>query len=394
MPKSFVRQNTILLGKVLDRFGVPFQTHYGFDESHDKYMGAGDRGHYGYPNFPEDRNVGGAFSYRDVSIQNDIIDVTGIHTGRFGTTINYTYDGSLQVVGSSAPVVTGELTGADWGPEAYAKMKPTKPEFDLGVSLGELKDAPSMLKMRFENFLQTGGSSALAYQFGWKPLLQDAVNLYYSQRFIEKRLKQLLRDNGRPVRRNIELLEKTQSGHTRTEGESYGSFTPVLSTYFYRSQPKFTTDTWFEDRVWASARFRYFLPGGPRDVKWKKRLLRELFGFKADPLTIYNLMPWSWLLDWFTNIGYVVDNCTVDIADRLAASHFYVMRTRSGNARTQVRGEFRLKNGTPVNISGSSNHQRIHKSRVQGGPFEFAFNNESLNGTQLAILGALGLSRL
>ena len=394
MPKSFVRTDSQVLGRVLDRFGVPFQTHYGSSGSVDKYMGAGDKGHYGYPNFPADRNVGGAFSYRNYSTQNELIDVTGIHTGRFGTTINYTYDGRLQVVGSAAPVVTGELTGADWGPEAYAKMKPTKPEFDLGVSLGELREAPSMLSMRLKNALQIGGSSALAYQFGWKPLLRDILGLYHSQVFIQKRLKQLLRDNGRPVRRNIELVKPVRSGETRTEGESYGSFAPVLSTYFYVSQPKFTTDIWFEDRVWASARFRYFLPDGPRDVKWKKRLLRELFGLKADPGVIYNLMPWSWLEDWFTNIGYVIDNCTVDIADRLAASHFYVMRTRSGNSRTHVRGQFRLKNGAPVSVSGHSWHQRIHKSRVQGGPFEFAFNNNSLNATQLSILGALGLSRL
>lgn len=394
MPKSRISEIRQLLGTVNDRFGVPFQTHYGTVSTTDEYMGAGDRGHYGYPNFPADSNIGGAFSHRVFKGYNTLIPASGIHTGRFGTTINYTFTGNLMTQGLAAPAVTGNLDGSEYGAEAFAKMKPTKPEFDLATSIGELRELPSLVQMKFRNALQFSGGSGLMYQFGVRPLVQEAVGLYNAQQSIQHRLKQLLRDNGRPVRRALEVLPRSRSGHTQYETLTYGAFAPVLSTYFYTRQPKQVITSWFEDRVWASARFKYFLPEGPRDIAWKNRLLRELYGLRPRLSTIYNLMPWSWLIDWFSNVGDVIDNCQVTVADRLAAPHFYVMRQRSGNCLTHCSGGFRLKSGQPVEVSGVSLHQRVHKSRVQGSPFGFAVSEESLNGTQLAILGALGLSKL
>lgn len=39
----------------------------------------------------------------------------------------------------------------------------------------------------------------------------------------------------------------------------------------------------------------------------KEDLTRSLYGLKFRPSDIYNLIPWTWLLDWFTGIGDYID---------------------------------------------------------------------------------------
>lgn len=281
-----------------------------------------------------------------------------------------------------------------WGAEAYSKMKPTKPDFSALVSIYELREVVPMLKQRFlKDGLHSIGNYYLALKFGWEPLLRDCVNLVTTQINAQKRIAQLLRDNGKPVRRRI-MLQNLVSDPVESSGSSYSALQPVLVTQFYRSQPKYRGRDYTRDVVWGSARYKYWLPDGPKDINWTIAMRARLLGLKPTPADVWNAMPWTWLMDWFANVGDVLDNLDAGVANRLAADYFYMMRTRELRRDLTAWGNFVRKDGQLVDVSGTSFHSSFQKWRVKGDPFGLNTNQNQLTGMQLAIMGALGLSRL
>jgi len=274
-------------------------------------------------------------------------------------------------------------------------MKPTEPEFQFLNAAYELRELPGMLRQRFLQGpgLHKIGDFYLALEFGWKPLLHDVRSLVDFQRRAQKRLKQLLRDNGKPVRRAI-MLSDTATSPVITSGSLYAALQPVLVTQYYASQPTWRQTEWSEERIWASARFRYWLPGGPRDIAWRRKMLNRLFGLTPTPQVIYNAIPWTWLIDWFSNLGDLIGNLDNGVADRLAADYNYVMRERHNYREYYAQGKFRDPAGKTFAVSASALSDQLRLTRVVGGPFEPSVLEKDLNGRQLAILGAMGLSRM
>jgi hypothetical protein len=361
----------------------------GVTEKTSKVLSWGDTGHYGYPDFPPDRNVGGSFQLAGYEFYTQPITVPRISTSALG---NYLYEGAF-VVTEPAFSIPPIGDGSAYGATAYSRMKPTSPSFQALNALYELKDLPGMLKQRFTPDLMGASNYWLALQFGWKPLLADVRNFVHTQMNGQKRLAQLIRDEGKPVRRRIHLADSSTDA-VFTEGNSYGALAPQIHAFYYVKTPHWKERRWQVDKVWASSRFRYWLPPGPRDVNWRRRMLARIFGLNPTPSVVYNAIPWSWLVDWFTNVGDVIENLDAGVADRLAADYCYVMRDTSYHCLKEVEGYFKTQSGAPVNMSGFSNSISYNRSRIPGDPFGFATNPNSLTGMQLSILGALGLSRL
>lgn len=308
-----------------------------------------------------------------------------------------TYVGKLRTL-VAPPNAPSQLLNLDaWGPEAYSRLKPTNPSFAGLNSLYELKDLPGMLRLRLKNGLVKGSSdSYLNGAFGWAPLLNDIRRLVELQQKIQRRLEWLKRNNGKPIRREVTLLEDTTTtGPTIYGTPSHGHFWPIIGSanwagnqYAYLSSVTYT-------KIWASARFRYWLPPGPRDIEWDRNMLRRLYGISVTPSVVYNMIPWSWLIDWFTNLGDIIANLDSGVADRLAADYLYLMGTVERISRLDVTGNLYLdRTSGPMAISASTTNTFKHKKRIKGDPFGFNTNPSSLTVWQLSILGALGLSRL
>lgn len=356
----------------------------------EKIFRYGKGGHYGYPNFGMS-NVGGP-----MYLESHIVDRAVIPVGTIwrGGALGQYYTGSVVAHVDPRGLLSGNYYPDDWGASAYSKMKPAQPSFQALNAIYELKDLPGMLRQRLtHNNLHNVSNYWLALQFGWKPLLNDIRNMVRSQMNGQERLKQLLRDNGRPVRRKI-LMFDTISGEYEAIVQSYSTIQPVFVTQYYDSAPKLRERSYDQDRVWASARFRYWLPPGPQDVQWRARMMARIFGLNPSPSVVYNAIPWSWLIDWYTNVGDVLENLDSGVADRLAADYFYVMRERSYHRIRYSDTAFHTQEGVIVKASGTSTAISSVKTRAVGDPFGFATNANSLSGMQLSILGALGMSRL
>jgi len=356
----------------------------------------GKEGHYGYPHFDIGRDVGGAFLKHEYKWSRGSVDVHIIGGSAYNT---HTYKGqwySNALHPWSWPKWDDSYA---YGPEAYSKMKPNKPNMSgLNAAL-ELRELPRLLMQRFaERGLKDMASYHVALQFGWLPLLSDAIKLVNTQRQAQKLYKQLLRDEGRPVRRKITLRDDSYVHQTENYTLWNAEGGPSLNSYFFANwgNHPVVRKRGSSRRVWAAAQFKYHLPPGPRDIEWKRRQLEAIYGLYPSPAVVYNAIPWTWLIDYFTNLGHVVDNLSSTLEDRCAADYFYVMNQSTDWCTNDQTVHF-YPVGKPGQIETHvvpSIHTRSTKLRLRGDPFGFGTPENSLSGVQLSILGALGLSRL
>lgn len=371
---------------------IAYRQDYWFRSKYeDKYLVEGAAGHYGYPDFPKDKDIGGNFQAYGVSYEDARFpDTEYWGTGPYRTA----YYKGLVAMGVDKPAHIGlQMIPEDIAATAYSRMKPTEPEFSVLNSLYELRELPSLLHLRVKNAKDLAGLH-LNGQFGWLATLADIRKFVNAQQRAQKRLSQLLRDNGRPVRRRLTLRDEVSDESVET-GELWGYFLPGdPSPYFCSSPPTTETVRYTRDKIWASAQFRYWLPDGPRDILWKRAMMARLFGAMPTPQVVYNMIPWSWLVDWFSNLGDVIANLDAGVADRLAADRFYVMRSKERVHWANRKIGLYDQRGKPFQLSGRAYNVAYSKVRLKGSPFGVGLTDNMLSPMQLSILGALGLSRL
>jgi hypothetical protein len=90
----------------------------------------------------------------------------------------------------------------------------------------------------------------------------------------------------------------------------------------------------------------------------------------------------------------MVENLESGVAERVVADYWYLMRRKEWTITNNVTGWFVDKNLNEIQVHASSSSSAFVKARVKGDPFGFGTSNNSLDPGQIAILGALGLSRL
>lgn len=319
------------------------------------------------------------------------------------------------------------------GAEAWNRLRPDLPDFSLATSVMELKDFVPGLKealydivkkVRVEKAKRRGrrkpkrktygnrsGMSKtaeyyLAFQFGYLPVMRDIQNFVNAQQNKQKRLAQLIRDEGRPVRRKAFLRDDAAGSDTTnihkagypTDGSLYVvDMIPTHVTQCYASGRKNGVTTTHKQKTlcWAEGRFRYLLPPGPRNVAWTRKMLRRIMGGRITPADLYNIVPWSWLADYFTGLGDFIQAIGPGVGDRLICDYAYLMRTIEYSYYSESQQglvySLEIKGKYTTTTTDAS---RLVKIRCMASPFGWGFKQNSLSPKQISILGALGMSKL
>lgn len=299
--------------------------------------------------------------------------------------------------------------------KALNRLSPLKSGANAGQALSELMfdGLPSLPLKLFARHkaLRAAGSEYLNVMFGWKPFLNDLRQLYDTWESLDKRLTQIYRDNGRPVRRRVVL--RNDIGSSITDGGLYGTTYPSISqpTESFTTPPVYgvTNPIWKKyktvqtlDKIWASGQFRYNIPN-LSDDRWTDKAKLALFGLEPTPALLWEVMPWSWLIDWFSNVGDVLAYQAGSGYATLLIDYCYLMRhqrkvsTWSSRVASQwctglpLSGPARYAHTTPASLQVIMTEER--KERVAATPFGFNLRLTDLSVSQLAILTALGLSR-
>lgn len=313
------------------------------------------------------------------------------------------------------PISTYFPTMVGWGDAAYARCKPRMEKAGGAVFTAELRDLPRMMKTTARGFKDLyesiGGSSVshnmspkkaadhfLNHQFGWIPFINDLGKFYNAFDRMADHIDRLSRENGQWVKRKATLKEET----TRTvlaSGTGVSlfpntSFTSPFAPWFpgvatWQLTEELTT------RIFAVGRFRYYRPEFDRadpDYLSKINAMKRratIYGFRISPSNVYKATPWSWALDWISNVGDQIDHANDVLVDSVATKYLYVMRHE-----VKVRKFIQ----TIPFISGdvSLEFSRVIESKQRqeaSGPYGFNLTLANLTPRQLAIAGALGVSK-
>lgn len=281
------------------------------------------------------------------------------------------------------------------GTTGIARSMPTNPVFSAATALGELhRDGiPNVIGMNTwkdrtrENLkgkkLPAKHSSDvelsdefLNYKFGWVPLVNDVRNFAYSV----KNHRDILRDFREGSGKNTRV-----SYNFGTTWRSEGYFRAVglrSTTGLSMGTPWGSVSSVEESRAWFRGCFTYHLPVG--DAAYNKAMrfgtyADKLLGVRLTPEVLWNLTPWSWGVDWFTNTGDIIHNFSQMGHDGLVLKYGYSMHRRYYRSVSSVNGA----------KADSRNDSLI---RLPSSPY-FGFGaTGALSATQSAILIALGIT--
>lgn len=299
-------------------------------------------------------------------------------TGRYNYASKYWTDYTNHLIGAPSRYI--HLT--NWSAlntSALAAVNPDKPIVDLPLFLFELRELPSLIRSLGISLAGGRGASRnvgdahLSYQFGWAPLFNDLSSLLNLAQETEKRIDRLKRANKRKrISGNLPGYS-----HSWTTGRTY-----------FRNHISYVYDYSVSQKNWFVG--TYDVPDLPTlDSSGIGRLSRAL-GLSGSASTIWNAIPWTWLIDYFTNIGdYMAamrGNTRWSMTNLCVMSHTVVKATARRSSYYPSRWE-----STNAHIYGGGTW--VTKER-QVSPIvvpRFTFT-PFLSGQQLANLGALAVS--
>jgi hypothetical protein len=117
-----------------------------------------------------------------------------------------------------------------------------------------------------------------------------------------------------------------------------------------------------------------------------------LLGTTLTPDVLWELTPWSWAVDWFSNAGEVVNNFTNMSVNGLVMRYGYMMEEKT-STKTYILDRCAL-NGLSNSAPPPSSVTMTSKVRAPANPFGFGLSWEGLSPQQLLITAALGITHL
>jgi len=320
------------------------------------------------------------------------------------------------------------------GTHFWRLARPGNPAASLGQFIAELREMPSIprLKDAFRT-LRGAGSEILNVQFGILPFWNDLVQVYNLQRRLSKKLEDISRNNGKTLHRkrgdkvSTDLYSESASWDLNHPDTWPGGIGPqdwlagLISSPDYPYVPSLglTADPWgghgAPDGYGCTVKYRltqtverqfvgnfyYYIPDVGSD-RWTRKATNALFGALPNASTLYSVIPWSWLIDWFSNVGDIISNACENAVENELVTDAYMMRTESFSAHADVTFDIppyvNGGSGDPLVMNGgmakaSFELTRSMKLRQPATPYGFGIDYSSLSVKQIAILLALGFSR-
>lgn len=181
--------------------------------------------------------------------------------------------------------------------ELLAASNPFRPEFSIPVALKELVDITQLFKIAANSFASFAGSAYLNYKFGWVQFVDDLRVLASITTALERRIKEiqsLSKQGG--IRRKINLRSKAVTFNYPDQIVN-GNWGYLLHANIHKS---------LSCTIHGTVRWR-----------WKDGVILNLSKLEAfnlavtkifdlgglDSQTVWNLIPFSWLVDYFTELN-------------------------------------------------------------------------------------------
>jgi hypothetical protein len=301
-----------------------------------------------------------------------------------------------------------------YGAAAYTQASPLSAEFSLPAFVGELREGlPSLIPIVFMKNTaswsdsvrgrirdaKNAGGDYLNVQFGWIPLVNDVISLATA---LAKATVALTAMGEVHRWRALPTIDTTSMFDAGWVGDY--SFTPVFPSMPGLDAPtgpvgssavgasktviqNLKSDSWFEGSFVRLPKASLGLDQHMDRFEW-------LINTDLTPADLWQSAPWSWLVDWFVDIGGLIDAFQTGTSNRILSTYAYAMREEVFTTTILLRN---VGAGTPWN--GPKDYSCVfsakRKRRIKANPFGFILNPAaSLDVGQQLILGALGLTKI
>lgn len=197
--------------------------------------------------------------------------------------------------------------------KALALSNPSRPKVDLPVFVAELADLPRLVQLAGKSLLTKNGLSNVArmirsrrlgelvadgnlnYQFGWAPLVDDLSKLaQFSQHVANKQRVIDKLKSGEGIKRKVTLSDSTTVG---------GTATILVESATHYVQGVYSDQ--HKDQIYAVVRW-HAQPGSLSKLANPHLAWTSTLGLDITASTLWEMTPWSWMVDWFSDLGDIL----------------------------------------------------------------------------------------
>lgn len=279
--------------------------------------------------------------------------------------------------------------------QTVARTSPDRPTINVPVFLYELKDLPGMVKstgnaikriatgakLTAKERLKYGSEEFLTHVFGWQPLISDLWKMYDFMFGVDQKIKALNRlysEGGLHAKHTAFDGSVSLPERGYYIGPAYGAQASVMVQYECKL------------KKWGTVRYRPTSVPAYRSFDEQLKYARQLTsGLSLRPATLWEAVPWSWMIDWFSNVGDYIAAHTNSVP--LSIERLNVM-TRLEIVPVSYRwidnpygASFKLERKRPMRMLRTRTPTTL--------PLLPSFHLPFLSGKQLSILSALAVQK-
>lgn len=231
----------------------------------------------------------------------------------------YNWASALPASGYPSPELVYSQYPVNWDDlmtQALANANPNRSFVDLPLFVFELRELPRLFRDTIDFAQKLGrsdwkgltnvpqlGKTNLAYRFGLKPMISDMIELFNFTEIVAKRIKEL-RDMhaGARIERSLGVYSLPGGNYTTSSAWNYNPRCDVSGNILAKASNGPIPFTG-ERSVWYTMDVELLtdLPKSLEDLKGLAA--RSALGLDLDLTFAWNALPWTWLIDWFSNFG-------------------------------------------------------------------------------------------
>lgn len=299
------------------------------------------------------------------------------------------------------------------GAEAVSLCSPLNPISGAATFLSELVSeglpalpGSSVWKETTRSWLGKSGNEFLNYEFGIAPTLEEILEFKDAITKAALTLRQFQRDSGKVVRRQFNFPTENSVSEETIQPNARAWYGNV-------NRPGFNIGLLGETvrirntsrKVAFSGAFTYHVPSGDDFFGRLGKIAddAQVLGVLPTPETLWELTPWSWAVDWFSDAQEVITNLQNMELYGLVMRYGYLMVEtivddiyfmKGSSGLHCLQGDGVTYAPVPLNMVSTVSVKSTEKRRVHANPFGFGVEWADLSPTQLAIAAALGITRV
>jgi hypothetical protein len=286
------------------------------------------------------------------------------------------------------PIPAGPTDG-ELATQLLARTNPSRSSTDGLVALAELREIPGLIRESYglamnklfkfipERAFRTLSKAAklnLMIQFGILPLVGDLRTCYQFQKLVDSRAKELDKLNTKGLRRTVTLRTDTSSLVQPVVFQSNIIWVEALLT-------KRTSYKW-------KGHIRYYpkphaIPLS--ESEQRDQIVKLIYGLHFDVKNLYEALPWSWLVDYFFNLGTYLSATRnqLDVTHDSPRIIHDITTDMASHSHSCPPG---------VTMTPYKHRRRTYQRRIV--PATITARTEALTAQQWSILGSLSVLKL